>query len=189
MCVQVSLQLCVQVSVNNDGCVRLSAPTLVFCLLVSSITMLDCRQTVFKPSVYPCVKFSVRSQEYHFWQLYYMDRLLNHLNSITPSIKFIVELKKEGILPFLDTCIQRGGEGSLDITVYRKLTHTDLYLHFSSHHPRHVKRGLFRYLFDRTSAVSTARTWGNTPGSSSAAPPPTPPDIQSRTRGSHKGQQ
>ena len=56
-----------------------------------------------------------------------VDQLLQHLNSIRPSIKFTVEVKKEGKLPFLDTLLRRNSDGSLDIMVYRKPTHTDRY--------------------------------------------------------------
>ena len=52
-----------------------------------------------------------------------MDKLLNHLNSVRSSIQFTVEVEKDGSLPFVD------------ITVYRKATHTDRYLHFNSHLP------------------------------------------------------
>ena len=77
-----------------------------------------------------------------------VDGLLNHLNSIRPSIKFTMELEEDGSIPFLDTRVTRKVEGKLDITVYRKPTHTDRYLHFSSH-PTHVKKGLVRCLYDR----------------------------------------
>ena len=48
------------------------------------------------------------------------EALLGHLNSVRPSIKFTVEIEKEGTLPFLDTLLRRKGDGTLDITVYRK---------------------------------------------------------------------
>ena len=64
-----------------------------------------------------------------------VDGLLDHLNGIRPTIKFTMELEREGSLPFLDTKVTRLADGKLDITVYRKKTHTDRYLHFDSHHP------------------------------------------------------
>ena len=76
-----------------------------------------------------------------------MDGLLNHLYSIRPTIKFTMELEEEGSLPFLDTRVTRLANGELDITVYRKKTHTDRYLHFESHHPNHVKKGTVRSAF------------------------------------------
>ena len=84
------------------------------------------------------------------------EELLNHLNSVRPTIKFTVELEKDGTLPFLDTLLRRKDDGSLDITVYRKPTHTDRYLHFQSHHPTHVRRGLVRCLYDRARSITTS---------------------------------
>ena len=60
--------------------------------------------------------------------------LLQHLNSIEPSIQFTIERETDGKLPFLDTCVQRTTDGSLETVVYRKPTHTDKYLSFNSHH-------------------------------------------------------
>ena len=77
-----------------------------------------------------------------------VDELLHHLNSIRPTIKFTMEVEEGGSLPFLDTRVTRKEDGKLDITVYRKQTHTDRYLHFRSHHPTHVKRGTVRCLYN-----------------------------------------
>ena len=75
-----------------------------------------------------------------------VEGLLHHLNSIRPTIRFTMEVEEGGSLPFLDTKLTRKEDGKLDITVYRKQTHTDRYLHFRSHHPTHVKRGTVRCL-------------------------------------------
>ena len=42
-------------------------------------------------------------------------------------------------IPLLDTLLHHKNDGSLDVSIYRKPTHTDRYLHFSFHHPRHMK--------------------------------------------------
>ena len=76
-----------------------------------------------------------------------VEELLIHLNNVRPSIRFTVEVEKDGRLPFLDTLLQSREDGSLDITIYRKPTHTDRYLDFHSHHPPQDKRGLFKCLF------------------------------------------
>ena len=60
---------------------------------------------------------------------------LQHINSVDPVIKFTVEDNKEdGSIPFLDTIVKPEENGGLSITVYRKLSHTDQYLQWDSHH-------------------------------------------------------
>ena len=46
--------------------------------------------------------------------------LLQHLNSIEPSIHFTVERETDGRLPFLDTRVQKKTDGKLETVVYRK---------------------------------------------------------------------
>ena len=77
-----------------------------------------------------------------------------HINSIRPSIQFATQSENDGILPFLDTCLQQKKDGSLSISVCRKPTHTDRLLLFESHHPGHMKQGLLRCLFDRSEKVT-----------------------------------
>ena len=56
------------------------------------------------------------------------NSLLEHLNSIHPSIKFSSEeTRSDGSMPFLDILITPKEDGSLQTSVYRKPTHTDLY--------------------------------------------------------------
>ena len=86
-----------------------------------------------------------------------VEELLGHLNSLRPAILFPVEVERDGSLPLLDTLLQRKEDGSLSITVYRKPMHTVCYLDFQSHHPRHVKRGLVRCLYDRTKINSNSQ--------------------------------
>jgi hypothetical protein len=45
-----------------------------------------------------------------------------------------MEIEEKGHLPFLDIDVYRKMDGSLGHKVYRKPTHTNLYLHQSSHH-------------------------------------------------------
>ena len=71
-----------------------------------------------------------------------IDILLQHLNSIEPSIQFTVERENDGKLAFLDTHVPRNINGRLETDVYRKPTHTDKYLSFYAHHPRSHKKSI-----------------------------------------------
>ena len=84
-------------------------------------------------------------------------QLTDHLNTVdtTGSIKFTYEEEAEGRIPFLDTLIVRKEDGSVKLLVYRKKTHTDQYLDFSSHHPLHQKLGVIRTLLDRCNSLVT----------------------------------
>ena len=46
-----------------------------------------------------------------------------------------MEVEEKGKISFLDCELHRKEDGRLDVTVHRKATHTDRYLHFDSHHP------------------------------------------------------
>jgi hypothetical protein len=59
---------------------------------------------------------------------------LQHLNNIHLNIKFTMEVEQNGCLPFLDVLVGRRPDRSLGHSVYRKSTHTELYLHAKSEH-------------------------------------------------------
>ena len=73
----------------------------------------------------------------------------------TNSIKFTHEEESNGTIPFLDTLIVRKPDKSIKLLVYRKKTHTDQYLHFTSHHPLQHKLGVIRTLLDRSNDIVT----------------------------------
>ncbi|XP_059066646.1 uncharacterized protein LOC131857886 [Cryptomeria japonica] len=75
-----------------------------------------------------------------------LEEFHTHLNNIFPSITFTKELESNNRLSFLDVLICKKPDGSLGRQVYRKTTHTDLYLHSSSHHHHSQKVGILKTL-------------------------------------------
>ncbi|CAM9645274.1 unnamed protein product, partial [Heterosigma akashiwo] len=63
------------------------------------------------------------------------DEFLKKLNGIHPKIKWEAVFEENGQLPFLDVLVVRNEDGSFTTTVYRKPTHSDRYLHWTSNHP------------------------------------------------------
>ena len=84
-----------------------------------------------------------------------VESFITHLNSIHKDIKFTRETEKDGCLPFLDSLICRKEDGSLELKVYRKPTHTNQYLNFNSHHPLHQKIGIVHTLRNRCDKIVT----------------------------------
>lgn len=78
----------------------------------------------------------------------HVQRFLEHLNGVEPSIQFTVEEEASGSLPFLDAIVSRSGEG-LTFGVYRKPTHSGRYLDFKSAHPTSHKRSVVMALTNR----------------------------------------
>ena len=62
------------------------------------------------------------------------DSFLQQPNSQQPSIPFTMETENDSKIAFLDALLSREPDGHLTTTVYRKLTHTDQYLAYDSHH-------------------------------------------------------
>ena len=83
-----------------------------------------------------------------------LGEFLRHLNNQHPNIKFTMEVEVDGKLPFLDLEIIRKSDGSLGHRVYRKPTHTDLYLNANSYHHPSQKQAVLATLFHRAFTVS-----------------------------------
>ena len=79
---------------------------------------------------------------------------LEHINKVGPPINFTTEdAQTNGSIPFLDTIMMPQPDGSLLISVYRKPTHTDQYLHWNSHHHLSAKFSVINTLKHRAKTV------------------------------------
>jgi len=65
------------------------------------------------------------------------------------NIDFTMERYSEKGLPFLDTLNKVSEDGTIEISIYRKKTHTERYLNFHSHHPQTHKAAVVRTLVHR----------------------------------------
>ena len=82
------------------------------------------------------------------------EEFLQHINSVDPSIHFTTEeAKQDGYMPFLDTSVTPQDDETLTTSVYRKSTHTDLYLQWDSHHNLACKYSVINTLTHRAKAV------------------------------------
>ena len=82
------------------------------------------------------------------------DSFIEHINSIDDKIQFTVEdCRHDESMPFLDTLVTPRSDGSLSTTVYRKPSHTDLYLQWDSHHTIAAKYSVVNTLHHRARAV------------------------------------
>nr|XP_054605014.1 uncharacterized protein cbx7b isoform X1 [Nothobranchius furzeri] len=87
------------------------------------------------------------------------ETLTQHLNNIddTGNIKFTYESETEGSIAFMDMKIARQTDGTLNINTYRKPTHTDQYLLWTSEHPTIHKMSVIRTLYHRANMVTEER--------------------------------
>ena len=66
--------------------------------------------------------------------------------------------EENSTIPFFDTLIQRNQDGTISVKVYRKPTHTDQYLSFTSHHSTRSKQSVITALFNWAENVITNNT-------------------------------
>ena len=86
-----------------------------------------------------------------------IESFLQHLNSIDHHIQFTKEdSTPDGYMPSLDILITPREDGSLKTTVYRKPTHTDLYLQWDSNHTITSKYGVVDTLHHRAKVICSS---------------------------------
>lgn len=74
-----------------------------------------------------------------------LHAFLQHLNGVRDSIQFTMEAESNKEISFLDVLVRRSDKG-LSTSVFRKKTHTDRYLNYSSHHHPRVLAGVVKCL-------------------------------------------
>jgi hypothetical protein len=82
-----------------------------------------------------------------------LSEFLDYLNSIHESIQFTMETERDGHLPFLDNDIHSKPDGSLGHKVYRKPTHTNLYLNSNSHNYPSNKQAVLSTMVHRARSL------------------------------------
>ena len=80
---------------------------------------------------------------------------LNALNHAHPSVNFIMEIEKDGILPFLGTQVLNRAP-QIETKVYVKPTNTGLLVHHQSHVDDRYKRSLLTTMLDRAYRLSSS---------------------------------
>jgi len=80
-----------------------------------------------------------------------LKNFLNHLINIHTNIQFTMDSKSNGHLPFQGTDMYRRPDGSLGHSVYRKPTHTNLYIHAESYHHPDNKQSMLSNLVHHSS--------------------------------------
>ena len=85
------------------------------------------------------------------------DEFFRHIDLVDSSIQFTVEeTKVDGSISFLDTIITPKADGTLTTGVYRKPTHTDLYLPWDSHHNLTAKYSVINTLSERIKTICSS---------------------------------
>ena len=105
------------------------------------------------------LKCSILVEEICWWHIYHLRVItkrafLDHINSVDQHIQFTCEeQRKDGSIPFLDVLVTPSEDGSLNSTVFRKPTHTDLYLQWDSHHTLPSKYSVIGTLLHRAKTI------------------------------------
>ena len=82
------------------------------------------------------------------------EEFLQHINSVDNAIQFTTEdAKEDGSIPFLDTLITPEKNGTFSVGVYRKPTHTDLYLPWDSNIHLSAKYSVIKTLTHRAHTI------------------------------------
>ena len=78
----------------------------------------------------------------------HLEKMFHHISNFHQNFMFTMEEESNGSLAFLDTLL-KWYNGEIPVFVYRKSTHTDQYLHYSSYQQTSCKESVVSSLFNR----------------------------------------
>ena len=82
------------------------------------------------------------------------EEFFQHINTVDTSIQFTVEdARLDGFIPPLDILVTPQSDGTFTTKIYRKPTHTDLYVHWDSHHYLAAKYRVINTLTHRARTI------------------------------------
>ena len=87
-------------------------------------------------------------------ETYALGNLFHHMKGLHQNIKFTMVEESNEELAFLDKLLKQSN-GEISVLLYRKPTHIDWYLHYSSHHQTSCKESVVFPLFDRAYSIIT----------------------------------
>ena len=124
--------------------------------IIANMVMEEIEQTALNTYLNPpCLWLRYVDDVYAIMEKTELEPFRDYLNTISTSIRFTKELEKSGQSSFLDVSVKQMENGSLATSVYRKLTHTDRYLKYSSHHPVNQKVSVACTLFSRVNSITS----------------------------------
>ena len=82
-----------------------------------------------------------------------LENFFHCINNLYQNIKFTMEEESNRLLAFLGIVLKQNNR-KIPVLVYRKPTHTDQYLHYSSHHLTSCKGNVLSSLFNRSYSIS-----------------------------------
>jgi hypothetical protein len=74
--------------------------------------------------------------------------IINHMNNIDKNLEFKISGEENNSISYLDLSIHRN-TNSINLSIYRKPTHTDITIQFSSNHPHNHKLAALNYYINR----------------------------------------
>ena len=82
----------------------------------------------------------------------HLENFFHHINNLHQNVKFTMEEESNGGLAFFGTLLEWNNR-KISVLGYRKITHTDQYLHHSSHLQTSCKESVVSSLFNKAYSI------------------------------------